>query len=59
MSNDVGGLHHLSTKKAAVTKVGTKQHVNFKPRGSVICKQVCQVNSSYAVTIWIWNGTHG
>ncbi len=30
MSKDFGALHDLSTKKAAVTKVKAKQHVNFK-----------------------------
>ncbi len=33
MSKDVGGLHDLSSKKSAVTKVKAKQHVNFKSWG--------------------------
>ncbi len=36
MSIDFGGLHDLSTKKAAVTKAKDKQHVIFKSWGSVI-----------------------
>ncbi len=30
MSKHFGGLHDLSTTKAAVTKTKAKQHVNFK-----------------------------
>ncbi len=36
MSKDFCGLHDLSTKKAAVTKLKAKQHVNLKSYGSVI-----------------------
>ncbi len=32
MSKDFGGLYNVSTKKATVTKLKAKQHVNFKSR---------------------------